>query len=126
MSNRKAKKDKNLEGAKPITGEILLYLEIIIIGVEGDDISTYHKGRITHFLSYARRNFANFEKIHGDFMLEKEITPHVSQILVRPWGAKVVGGEVVITGNKEDKLDPVWMEFQNDKRSREVVLRQEK
>lgn len=118
------RKHQNNAPLKQIKGQTILYLEVIKIGVEGDDVPLYHKGRITHQLSFARRNFANFEKIHGDFMAEREITPYTSEILIRPWGAKVVNGEIIITGEERDKLEPIWIEFQMDKSTREIVLRE--
>lgn len=105
---------------RPITGEILLYAEVIKIREGDSDIPRYLPGRITHQLSIARKEYACFEKIHGEFMLERVITPMVSEILIRPFGACVKNGEIYFTGDKKDRLEPVWIRFRNDPNDREM------
>lgn len=113
---RKVRTETNLEAkAKPANQRVLAYVEIIeiksteIIDGREVEITLGKEGRVTLHLSWARRNFRVFEKIHALIDL---INDSGAEIMARvtPIGCKLTkNGEISITNRDSDKLEPRWM-----------------
>lgn len=116
QDGRKVRTEKTLEeGAKPANQRVLAYVEILefkateLIGNREVEVTLGKEGRVTLHLSWARRNFKTFEKIHAHIDL---INDKGAEIMARvtPIGCKLTkNGEISITNRDSDKLAPRWM-----------------